>query len=205
LLSGSKTTCPLRRYNDRTLESLIEELRDYYEQFENLKEDAVELSAPLNETQFNWRPSPKQWSISECLAHLNVLDGLDVPAIRDAIEAGRAAGLTGKGPFRYGFLSRGFVRFSEPPVRLKFKAPEVYRPPANQPKDKVVAEFVAVHDQLLELITKSNGLDLARVKVRTLIRYVKISLGQRFALLAAHDRRHLRQAWTVRRQPDFPV
>jgi hypothetical protein len=185
--------------------ALIEELRDYYEQIENLKEDALELTAPLDHNQFNWRPSLKQWSISECLAHLNILDGLDVPAIRDAIDEGRAAGLSGKGPFRYGLLSRSFVRFSEPPVKLKFKAPEVYRPPSDQPKDKVVAEFIAVHDQLLHLISEANGLDLARVKVGTLIQHVKFSLGQRFALLAAHDRRHLRQAWTVRQQPDFPV
>src|ERR1700682_6344533 len=100
-------------------QALIEELRDYYEQFENIKEDALELSAPLNDDQFNWRPSPKQWSISECLTHLNVADALDGPAIRDAIEAGRAAGLTGKGPFHYGLLSRTFISFSRPPVKLK--------------------------------------------------------------------------------------
>ena len=186
--------------------SLIEELRDYYEQFENLKDDALELSAPLNDRQFNWRPSPKKWSISECLCHLNILDGLDVPAIRDAIEAGRATGLNGKGPFRYGYLSRSFVRFSEPPVKVKFKAPKVYQPPSVQPKDKVIAEFGAIHDQLLELVSKANGLDLARIKVSaTPFPRLKFSLGQRFALLAAHDRRHLRQAWEVRRQPDFPV
>jgi DinB superfamily len=186
-------------------QALIEELRDYYEQLENIKEDALELSAPLNDDQFNWRPTPLQWSISECLAHLNVLDRLDVPAVRGAIESGRAAGLTGTGPFRYGFLSRSFVRLSEPPVKLKFKAPKVYRPPSGQPKDQVVAEFIAIHDQLLELVSKSNGLDLARIKVGTPFPYVKFSLGQRFALLTAHDRRHLRQAWGVRRQPSFPV
>jgi len=187
-------------------QALIEELRDYYEQFENLKEDALELTTPLNDSQFNWRPSPKRWSISECLAHLNILDGLDVPAIGGAIDAGRTSGLTGNGPFHYGYLTRSFVRFSEPPVKLKFTAPKVYQPLAGQPKDKVVQEFIAIHDQLLELVSKSNGLDLARVKVGA-IPYprLKISLGQRFALLAAHDRRHLRQAWTVRQQADFPV
>src|ERR1700676_4591190 len=128
-------------------QALIEELRDYYEQLENIKEDALELSATLTDGQFLWRPSAKQWSISECLAHLNVLDGLDVPAVRSAIEDGRAAGLTGKGPFHYGFFSRSFVRFSEPPVKLKFKAPKVYHPPADQPKEKVVDEFFTIHDK----------------------------------------------------------
>ncbi len=186
-------------------QSLIEELRDYYEQFENIKEDALELSAPLSNEQFNWRPTPKQWSISECLSHLNVADGLDVSAIRQEIERARAAGLTGAGPFHYGFLSRRFVKFSEPPVRLKFKAPKVYRPVSNLPKDKVVADFIAIHDQLLELALLANGLDLARIKVPTAFRYVTFSLGQRFALLGAHDRRHLRQAWDVRRASNFPL
>lgn len=185
--------------------ALIEELRDYYEQFENIKEDALELCTPLSNGQFNWRPAPKQWSISECLSHLNVADGLDVPAIRQAIERARASGLTGTGPFHYGFLSRKFVQFSEPPVRLKFKAPKVYRPVSNLPKDQVVAEFIWIHDQLLELVSRSNGLDLARIKVPTAFRYVTFSLGQRFALLGAHDRRHLRQAWHVLRTPNFPV
>jgi hypothetical protein len=186
-------------------QALIEELRDYYEQFENIKEDALELSTPLNDGQFNWRPAPKQWSISECLTHLNVLDGLDVPAVHDAIESGRVAGLSATGPFHYGFLSRMFVRSSEPPVRVKIKAPKVYRPSSDQPKDKVVADFIAIHDRLLELILKSNGLDLERIKVGTPFRYVKFSLGQRFALVAAHDRRHLRQAWDVRRHAGFPI
>lgn len=90
-------------------------------------------------------------------------------------------------------------------MKLKFKAPTVYRPPANQPKDKVVAEFIAIHNELLGLISRANGLDLARIKIRTPFPIVKFSLGQRFALLAAHDRRHLRQAWDVRRRSDFPV
>lgn len=90
-------------------QALIEELRDHYEQFENIQEDALELTTPLSDVQFNWRPAPKQWSISECLAHLNVLDGLDLPVVRSAIDEGRAAGLTGKGPFQYGFFSRKFA------------------------------------------------------------------------------------------------
>jgi len=186
-------------------QALSEELRDYYEQFDNLKEDALELSVTLTNTQFNWRPSSKHWSISECLAHLNVVDGLDVPAVREAIDSGIAAGLTGKGPFRYGFLSRQFVRFSEPPAKVKFKAPKVYKHPSDRPKEEVLPEFVAIHDQLMELIVKANGLDLARIRVGTQFPHVKFSLGQRFALLAAHDRRHLRQAWEVRRRAGFPI
>ena len=186
-------------------QDLPEELHDLCEQIENLKEDVQELTAPLTDAQFNWRPVAGEWSISECLAHLNVVDQLDLPLLESAIDQGRAAGLTGAGPFHYGFLGRRFVRYQERPVKIKMKAPKEYRPPSGEPKEKVVAQFVSIHDRMRELVVKSNGLDLARIKTRTPFPVIKFSLGQRFAVLTAHDRRHLRQAWAVRKHGEFPA
>jgi DinB superfamily len=185
-------------------QSLVEELRDYYEQIENIKEDALELTAPLTEDQFNWRPSPKRWSISECLVHLNLADGLDLPALAAEIERNRSANITGQGPFRYSFFSRLFIRYAEPPPKLRVPAPKAYRPPAGHQKDQVVPEFCSIHDSWLQLLVASNGLDLARIKVKIPIGFM-FSLGQRFALVTAHDRRHLWQAWEVRKHAKFPV
>jgi hypothetical protein len=184
---------------------LVEELRDYYEQIENIQEDAQELTAPLDDTQFNWRPSAKHWSISECLAHLNVVDRLDLPLLAEEIERGRGAGVTGSGPFRYGFIGRWFVGFMDAPPKFKLSAPELYLLPAGHLKDKVVQEFLSIHDRMLELVKKANGLDLVRIKVPSPVGPFKLSLGQRFALLAAHDRRHLWQGWQVRKNRGFPI
>src|ERR1700683_1901140 len=117
--------------------ALVEELRDYYEQIENIAEDAQELTAPLDDAQFNWRPSRKQWSISECLAHLNVTAGRDLPVLAEAIERGRAAGLTGVAPFRYSAFSRWFVGFMDAPPKFRVRAPKIYSPPSGLPKDQV--------------------------------------------------------------------
>jgi hypothetical protein len=185
--------------------ALVEELRDYYEQIENINEDVQELTAPLDDPQFNWRPGPKQWSISECLAHLNVVNGPDLTVLSREIERGRSAGLTGPGPFRYGSFSRWFVGFMDAPPKFRVSAPKVYLPPAGHLKDKVVPEFLSIQDGILELLSKANGLDLARIKVPSPAGPFKLSLGQRFALLAAHDRRHLWQAWQVRKNKNFPV
>lgn len=185
--------------------SLVEELRDYYEQIENIEEDAQELTAPLNDTQFNWRPKPGRWSISECLSHLNVSNGLDVPVIDGAIERGRAAGITGEGPFRYGFFSRWFVGFMDAPPKMRVSAPKNFLPPAAGVKGKVVPEFLSIHQRILELVLKANGVDLARIKVPSPAGPFKMPLGQRFALVAAHNRRHLWQAWAVRKDKEFPV
>ena len=185
---------------------LIEELRDYCEQIENIQEDAQELTATLSDRQFNWRPAPGKWSISECLAHLNVVNGAYLSPIRDLIQGGRQAGLTASGPFRYGFFSRKFNALVEPPVKFRVPAPKQYLPPPDLSKDRVVPDFLSMHDAITELVVQSNGLDLARVKVPVpFSKRVKFSLGQGFALITAHDRRHLWQAWQVRRHPNFPL
>lgn len=183
----------------------LEELRDYCEQIANIKEDATELTATLSDVQFNWRPGPKRWSISECLAHLNLTDGVALPEVAAAIEQGRAAGMTAPGPFRYSMFSRTFVRYAEPPPKVRVNAPKGYEPPAGHSKEQVVPEFLRQHDRWLELIAQADGLDLAKIKVSIPLRGWKFSLGQRFALLTAHDRRHLWQAWEVRRHRDFPL
>jgi hypothetical protein len=185
--------------------ALVEELRDYYEQIENIVEDAQELTAPLDDAQFNWRPSRNQWSISECLAHLNVTAGLDLPVLSEAIDRSRVAGLTGAGPFRYSAFSRWFVGFMDAPPKFRVRAPKVYLPSEGLAKDRVVPEFLSRHQRVLELVTKANGLDLARIKVPSPAGPIQFGLGQRFALLAAHDRRHLWQAWQVRKNTNFPV
>lgn len=184
---------------------LSEELKDYWDQLQNIKEDAAELTATLTDEQFNWRPSAKHWSISECLAHLNVVDGLDVDMLRREVERAHAAGIYGKGPFRYGYLSRRFVRFMDAPPGFKVKAPRIYAPPAGHSKETVVPEFMSIHDRLLDLVARSNGLDLARIKVPSPVGRIKFALGPRIALIAAHDRRHLWQAWEVRKCGSFPL
>lgn len=187
------------------MQNLLEELRDYCEQVENIKDDAQELTAVLDDGQFNWRPSPKQWSIAQCLTHLNLINGEGLDQMAAAIDQARGAGLTAAGPFRHSYLNRKFISMVEPPPGLRVKAPRPYvPPPADRPKEQVVPEFLKMHDRLLDLIQKSNGLDLARIKVPAPIPYLKFGLGARFALLTAHDRRHLHQAWAVRRHRDFP-
>lgn len=184
---------------------LTEELKDYCDQFQNIKEDASELTATLTDAQFNWRPSPKKWSISQCLSHLNVADGIDLDKLRDEIEGGHASGLYGKGPFRYSFFSRRFVRFMDAPPGFKVKAPKVYEPLSNESKQNIVPQFMMIHDRLLDLVARANGLDLARIKIQAPVGPIKFSLGQYFALVAAHDRRHLWQAWEVRKHGSFPL
>ena len=171
-------------------------------EFESIHREAEALTANLTDAQFVWKPAAGKWSVMECFAHLVIVDGTDLPGICSAIEDAQARGVTGRGPFRYGVLSGWFVRSMEPPVkRFKVSAPPQYVPPAvvKDPRETVNG-FLRIQDEIRDLLGEADGLDLARVKVLLPVGPgLKMSLGRRFQLLAAHDRRHLWQAKQVLR------
>ena len=183
----------------------VRELEELQKQFEHAGEQAKILTQGLSEAQFNWRPAPNAWSVEECLAHLTMVGQTEVRLIEQAIQTGRTNGITGKGPFRYGWLERTILRQTEPPVRRRFSAPRRFRPIHGQPVTAILPTFLHVQRQFAQLAAQAEGLDLARVKVPTpMRRLLKFSLGTTLAQAAAHERRHLEQARRVRQDPGFP-
>jgi hypothetical protein len=68
-----------------------------------------------------------------------------------------------------------------------------------------VAAFRAYQVQYIDRLRQANGLDLGRARVRTPVAtWLRMSLGSGFALLAAHERRHLWQARRITQMPGFP-
>lgn len=187
-------------------EKLASELEDYRRQILAVSQDARDLIEGLSEAQLNWQPSAEQWSIAECLDHLAVTNREMIKKLRAAVIEARAKGLLGYGPFRHGWLGNMFVRSIEPPVKRKFKAPQIFRPRAALSLDEVARDFFSTQEEVLSLINEANGVHLARVKIASPIsKWIKYSLGQAFRLIATHERRHLWQARQVRNNGSFPA
>lgn len=176
-----------------------QELDQYRRQFDEIVVSARELTAGLTESQFNWRPSPERWSIQECLGHLIITGQSTLKAVERAMERARSNHQTAAGPFRYGPVDRFFVRSLDTGSKRKFRAPRRLHPVHGQPVTAILPTFLHIQSQFQHQIQAADGLDLARIKVDTLIsRFYKMSLGMTFALVAAHERRHLQQAREVR-------
>ncbi|MBZ5578476.1 MAG: DinB family protein [Acidobacteriia bacterium] len=183
----------------------VRELEEIHKQFELIGEQAKAVAAGLTETQFTWRPAPQDWSIQECLGHLTMVGQHQIRLIESAVQHARVRGITGSGPFRYGWIERAILRQTEPPARRRFSAPRRFRPVHGQPVTAILPTFLHVQREFIRLTAQSDGLDLARVKVATPItRFLKLSLGIMLAQQAAHERRHLEQARRVRQNPRFP-
>jgi hypothetical protein len=184
----------------------VRELEEYQQQFQDIGEQAKVMAGGLSEQQFTWRPAPESWSIQECLAHLTMVGLNEIRLLEAAIQAARARGLTGNGPFRYGWIERRILKATEPPARRRFSAPRRFRPVHGQPVTAILPTFLHVQREFIRMAELSKGLDLARVKVPTpMSRLIKFSLGITLAQAAAHERRHLDQARRVRQNPAFPA
>jgi hypothetical protein len=185
--------------------ALAPDVDDYRIQFERLAGEADALVAPLTEVQFNWSPATGRWSVAECIDHLNVTARLYLPRIDEAIAEAIRRGLYGDGPYTHDLLGRLFVLSMEPPAKIKVKAPESFRPGARRARSEIMAAFRAYQVQFVDRLRQANGLDLRRAKVHSpASSWIKVSLNSGFALMVAHERRHLWQAQQVVTSPGFP-
>lgn len=181
------------------------ELSEYRRQLREARADAEKLVEGLTDAQFNWSPAPGRWSIAECLDHLNS-GWLVLPKLDHKIASATEKGLRGEGPYRHPLLGRLYVRFVEPPPKIRFRAPKAYVPKPDQPLAAVAPRFFELQDELIRRVLAADGLDLGEIRMSSPItRKFRMSLGQWFAFLAAHERRHLWQAWQVRNHPAFPA
>ena len=168
-------------------------------QFEAITHEAELLLDGLTDRQLAWRENPKVWSIADCLDHLVVTGNQSLPRIRQAMSEARSRGLLGRGPFSYGKFGTWFIRLMDAPPTIRFRAPRAYRPSMDLPASEVVARFFLLQGELIRASEDAEGIDLAAVRVSNPVsRWFRMSLGQEFALTAAHERRHLWQASRVR-------
>lgn len=182
------------------------ELRQHADGLNACEREAERLMAGLDDAAFAWRPAPERWSIGECIVHLTLTARLYLPTIDDALAAARAQGLLGAGPYRHGVLGALMVRAMEPPPRLRLRIPtRAIEPSREIPLEEARAVYLASHDELRARFAAAEGVDLGRTRiVSPFARRVRLSLGHAFALLVAHERRHLWQAARVRAAPGFP-
>ena len=87
------------------------------------------------------------------------------------------------------------------PARIRFKAPTAYKPSPDLSTADIIAGFFLLQDELCRALAEANGIDVGRVKVSNPVsKWFTLSVGQEFAFTAAHERRHLWQAWRLRKR-----
>jgi hypothetical protein len=177
------------------------DIRELETAFHAVDNDARSLIEGLTAEQGIWRPAPGAWSIAHCLDHLATANRVYLGAMEPAAAAARARGRRRRHPAVPGMIGGWFVRSLDAPVRPRFKmkAPAKIVPRESPPLADAVTQFFASQDQVRAFLRTYADIDLAGVHFpNPFIRGVRFSLATGLHVLAAHDRRHVWQAWNVR-------
>lgn len=182
--------------------NLPEDIRKLLEELDAAERDAEALVAGLSEELGTARVEAGSWSVSECLDHLATANRVYLSAMEGPAEQARAAGRSRRRPAQPGLLGGWFVATLEPPPKrwLSARAPRKIWPRPSPPLADAHAAFVASQAATRAFLQASADLDLAGVRFpNPFVPGIRFSLATGLHVIPAHERRHLQQAWRVRR------
>ena len=168
---------------------------------------AETIAAACTDEQFHWHPRDGEgWSVAQCLDHLATINAFYVKSIRPGIERAKAHHWKRRGPLKPGFFGTLFINSLEPPVKRRLRAPRGMQPALSKSRDRILADFVAAHDAVRQLLVEAADLDLNRARYRNpFLKVVNFRVSTGLRVINAHDRRHLWQAEQVRLAPGYPA
>lgn len=170
-----------------------------------LSADAGSTFGQLTNEQLNWKPSPDEWSVAQCLEHLVVSNEGFLPLIEKVQRGEHTASLKERLPVLprlFGSLVLGAVR---PEGQRKYKASKPFQPATSGVAGDIVSRFEAQQKLIAAGMKSTEGIDLRKVIITSPVAsFVTYSLFDAYRIVVAHDQRHVGQAKRVMAREGFP-
>lgn len=182
--------------------ALPPEIRDLLDQLDAAERDAESLLDGLSEEDGTRPAQGGGWSVAECLDHLATANRVYLRAMEEPARRARARCRRRWRPARPGLLGGLFVFSLEPPPKWwsRRRAPGKIRPRSGPPLAESHASFVASQAEVRAFLLAHADLDLAGIRFpNPFVTGIRFSLATGLHVIPAHERRHLWQAWNVRR------
>jgi hypothetical protein len=181
--------------------ALHPQLADIAHQLNNCSQRAKHVFYGLTPEQLRQRASNGGWSIAECIAHLTLTTGEYLKLADSAFQNAPR----GEGTFKRDLVGRILAWTLEPPYRMKSKTLPAYVPGAEH-VENALDDFTRSQQELIATLERANGIALDKVMVQSSFNpRIHYNLLSFFAILAAHQRRHLWQAEQMRKQLQLPA
>jgi DinB family protein len=159
----------------------------------------------LSSEQINWKPSPGEWSIAQCLEHLILLNTPYFPQIEAIVAGKRRPRLWERMPLLPALFGRLIPGAVQPESKQKVRARAVFTPVSNPIDIGILTRFSAHQDHLIRLMKATAHLRIHEIILTSVVSpVVTYSLFDAYRILVAHERRHLHQADRVMRTQGFP-
>ncbi|WP_276134626.1 DinB family protein [Polluticoccus soli] len=152
----------------------------------------------LDSAILNRQPATGKWSVAQVVEHLNSYNRYYLPEMEKALNDGIAKRMLFVPRFKSGWFGNYFTNMMLPKadgkIANKMNAPTDHVPAADLDAEKVIAEFVAGQQKMLQLLQASAKTDIGKLKVPISIsRFIKLKLGDTFRFVIAHQKRHFVQ------------
>lgn len=175
-------------------------IKEVIYELQEIKDFAKVEFIDLSEEELLWKPSPKSWSIAECLQHILIANNLYLKDINKKIE--KAEVRTIEHPIHLSWMGRIFLLFVDPRYKWKIKAPKIFKP-INEHKvtdgGQVLKEYLKLQEDIIATAHKAAGYDHANTYTKSpLSRFLRFNIGEQFYIMMRHEKRHLNQAERVK-------
>jgi len=158
---------------------------------------AQAVARSLTLQQLNWKPSPAEWSVGQCLEHLSIANEVYLRAITPALEGHARAVVAEITP---GWFGRYFIRnYIEPSPRTKrAPAPRKIQPNSEVPAS-VLERFLGSNRALREFIDRARHYDVNHIRFKNpFVGLIRWTVGTGLEITSKHEMRHLLQAERIR-------
>jgi len=167
---------------------------------------ARNVTADLTEAQLNWKPSPEQWSVAQCLEHLAAATrGFD-PYFAAALQRAKSKPLTADPPiYKPTKMGNWLARHVAPDSPRKLRSPKRFRPADASAIQGSLQMFLDEQQKFIDFVRECQGIDYNKTRLRSPVTpLVRYSLADAFVITVLHAQRHLAQARRVRETSEFP-
>lgn len=165
---------------------------------EEVKSEAIKFKS-LPKEQLHYKPEADQWSVLECIEHLNIADAHYIAQFEKKLNGGAAS--SDSTVFKPGRMGNYFVKMIKPKedgtIPSPMKTWKRFVPDIHVQYD-TLSKFIEDQDYLLSALEKSKSLDLNTIKIPSALgSIITFKLGDAFRFLIGHNQRHIIQAHSV--------
>ena len=184
--------------------ALPPDLQRFLDQYDAADRELSSLLEGLPETLAEWRAAPHTWSVAQCIQHLGITNRAYLAAMSLPLSEARQKRKLRRGAARPGPFGGFFAWNVEPPVRrVRIKAPDNIIPAPQVHLANALQTFHGAQDQIRAFISENADLDLTRILFpNPFFRGLRFGLASALQIMASHERRHLWQAWNIRREAE---
>jgi|APEBP8051073178_1049388.scaffolds.fasta_scaffold03634_2 hypothetical protein len=170
-----------------------------------VRQDVRDEFGNLSTFQLNWKPSPEQWSIAQCLHHIIVADEAYLSDLDKILNGKYTRPLWSLVPGKSAFWGKLLLSLMKSDSGKKLQTPAIFEPSSIKLTDEILSDFESHEQRVSDYLRKLDGVKNSNFYLKSPVSpYITYSLRDLEEVMVLHHERHFRQALQVSRLDKFP-